>query len=364
MRSVVLAHEADAAGWREAARALLAEAVPPAEIVWQAGAMEPDLFGEPVSEARQPGTEGGGGGAEAGPGDGAGRVRVPRGFVELAERVACHRDPDRFALLYRVLWRLAHGEGSLLDRASDADVYRLHRLERAVSRECHKLHAFVRFRRVPGVAPERYVAWFEPEHHVLRRASGFFRRRFATMRWSILTPDVSAHWDTHELRFDRGGQPRGRASRGHPPQGDPPSGERAIGAERVRLPEEEPFEALWRTYFASTFNPARLRLEAMRSEMPVRYWKNLPEASLIAALVHAAGPRVTAMMPAGAPAPASPRKRGRRQDADTRPTAASEAGRAIPFREPVRAFGAKSRATVTVNSGSDPVASIHHRESS
>ncbi len=55
-------------------------------------------------------------------------------------------------------------------------------------------------------------------------------------------------------------------------------------------------EDLWRTYYASTFNPARLRPQAMQSEMPKRYWKNLPEAALIPELMAAASVRTEAMV--------------------------------------------------------------------
>ena len=209
---------------------------------------------------------------------------MPKAFPALAERVLCHRDPGRHALLYRVLWRIARGERELLGRASDADVHRLHRLERAVSREVHKLHAFVRFRRLPGVAPESHVAWIEPEHDTLELAGGFFVRRFATMRWSILTPTLSLHWDTRSLVVGAGG---GRAS----------------------VPDDAAIETLWRTYYANVFNPARLATRAMRAEMPVKYWKNLPEASLIGELVRGARSRTDAMLDAApADAPAFARK--------------------------------------------------------
>ena len=318
----------DALGWRSAARELLLAAIPPEAIVWEAGAGNAgascgDLFVDappadvPTAEdLPPPGTDGAASpgtwtvtpslpafppasrsvfssAGAAAPADGTlarrTRPRVPHAFPELAERVACHRAPDRFALLYRVLWRLTGAEPDLLSRASDPDVHRLHRLGRAVSRERHKMHAFVRFRRTPGAEPEHYGAWFEPEHHTLRLASGFFVRRFANMHWSIATPAESAHWNGHALSFGRGGAPRVRRSQGE---------------HRGTHAEEEAMESLWRTYFASTFNPARLRVNAMRSEMPVKYWKNLPEAPLIAPLVRDAGRRAGAMLDAAPTSPA------------------------------------------------------------
>jgi uracil-DNA glycosylase family protein len=55
-------------------------------------------------------------------------------------------------------------------------------------------------------------------------------------------------------------------------------------------------ESLWRSYYGSIFNPARVNPKAMRSEMPVRYWKNLPEADLLPHLMQKAESRVETMM--------------------------------------------------------------------
>lgn len=257
--TVRLSHPADVKSWRAAARRLVSADVAPESIVWQAEDGTEDLFTAasvalPVERRSRP-------------------LRVPAGFLTLAEQAACHRDPDRFALLYRVLWRIAKGEAKVLDDATDGDVHRLDHMSRAVRRDRHKMHAFVRFRRLRSVSPEYFVAWFEPDHHIVRLASGFFQRRFANMAWSILTPGESVHWDRHSIVFGPGGG-------------------------RALLPGEEPTETLWRTYFSNTFNPARLRIDAMRSEMPVKYWKNLPEAPLIAGLVHSAGTRSTRMVEA------------------------------------------------------------------
>jgi DNA polymerase len=119
--------------------------------------------------------------------------------VRLAEDVICHRDPERFALLYELLWRVTHGERELLKIAADPLVHRLERMRKAIGREVHKMHAFVRFRQVDTEEGEPYVAWFEPEHYILDRAAPFFVDRFNAMRWSILTPLGSRHWDGQEL---------------------------------------------------------------------------------------------------------------------------------------------------------------------
>ena len=151
-------------------------------------------------------------------------VRASKRFVTLARNAILHSDPERFALLYRLLWRL-QANGRIMEDKADLDVRRVEELAKNVRRDSHKMHAFVRFRLVEnedGEGGEHYVAWFEPDHHILRANAGFFMRRFANMRWSILTPRGSLHWDGTTM------------SEGPP-------------AERSDAPEGDPTEDLWRS---------------------------------------------------------------------------------------------------------------------
>jgi probable DNA metabolism protein len=254
MRVVRLASELDLAGWRAAARRLRAEGVTPDAVTWSAGGAE-DLFAE--TEAPAPAAAGG-------------PFTAPRTFLPLAEQVIQHRSEDRFALLYRLLWRFAD-EPRLLEVTTDGDVARALGYARGVSRAAHKMKAFVRFREVVGAETETYVAWFEPVHRVVEATAPHFAGRFANMRWSILTPDGCVHWDLGRLSF-------------------------TPGADAGQAPAEDALEDYWRTYYASIFNPARLKVGAMQSEMPKRYWRNLPEARLIPELIAAAHDRTVAMV--------------------------------------------------------------------
>ena len=240
--------------WRAQARAYLMRDVAPEHASWiDDGA--PDLF-DPAGDI-----------VEAAP---SRSPRVPPRLVDLFEHVACHRDPRRFALMYRVLWRSLHGEPRLIDDAADDDIVTLVRMHKAVDRSRHKMTAFVRFREVATAEGERYVAWFVPEHDVLRLAAPFFAQRFGTMHWTIATPDGIAHWNRRELSID-------------PP--DP----------AIEPPQDDATEALWIAYYEAIFNPARLNVRAMRREMPQRYWSELPEAARIPALIVAASERAGRM---------------------------------------------------------------------
>ena len=253
-------------GWRAAARRALADGLAPARVVWRAGG---GAQGSLLADASAPGADSGGDTSAASNHD---QRAVPRAFLTLGEDVACCRTPAPWDALYRVLWRLTHGERALLDVYVDEDVHALHRMAKVVRREGHKLRAFVRFRLVDahGIAP-RYVAWFEPVHDVLAREAPFFARRFPAMAWSILTPDRSAHWDGASLQM-------------------------GPGVPRADAPADDRLEDLWRTYYAHTFNPARVKPKMMRAEMPMRYWKYLPEAALIAPLLREAPARVARML--------------------------------------------------------------------
>ncbi|MCZ8543500.1 UdgX family uracil-DNA binding protein [Mesorhizobium qingshengii] len=285
--SVRLDSQTDFSGWRDAARRLALNEVKPEDISWH---VAPDPDGCQTDLPAMPGGV---------------QLLVPREFIEHAETAFCHSDPGRFAFLYRLLWRLRR-EPKLLAIASDPDTRRLEAMEKAVRRDSHKMHAFVRFRKIGDGDEERYVAWFEPDHFIVERNADFFVRRFTGMRWTILTPYASADWNGERLAIGPG------AAKGDAPAGDDT-------------------EALWRTYFENIFNPARLKVKAMQKEMPKKYWRNLPEASLIPDLIAGADKAATAMiakMPT-TPAPHHAKVQAKHWSKATEP-AEPDAARTIP----------------------------------
>lgn len=245
---VTLGATDDFEGWRDAARNLAEACVRPEAVIWQVEGEAQNLFGSEL------------------PQDAAPSFPVPRAFVDLARNVVCHSDPQRFALLYTMLLRIKSNRQVMADQA-DPLVRRLQGLAKEVSRDVHKMHAFVRFREIDGC----FVAFFEPEHHIVRRAASFFVNRFTNMRWSILTPELSIHWDGKRLS-------------------------EGPGATRAEAPSGDPLEETWRTYYANIFNPARLKVDAMLKEMPKKYWRNMPETSLVQALIAGARARELEMI--------------------------------------------------------------------
>lgn len=121
--------------------------------------------------------------------------------MRLAEAVACFDDDARWSLLYRILFRLVNENHSLLEIDSDPDVSIAKSMLKAVNRDVHKFHAFVRFRKIECDGEEIFGAWHEPHHFTVERATPFFARRFGEMKFSIYTPKGCAHWDKKDLLF-------------------------------------------------------------------------------------------------------------------------------------------------------------------
>lgn len=233
--------------WRKQARVLLGHGIDPADVTWSQGPMDDLLaIATPLPE-----------------GPGPFRPRVPAALLAQLEQAARYRGAQRWNLLYEVLWRVAHGDRTAM-LAGDRLGSELQRRIKQVSREAHHLHAFVRFVPLPEAVAERLqldlVAYHEPAHDILESASSHFADRLGRQRWLIATPTDGIRFDGSNLDYRR-----------------QCPGEWIDWARHA----EDPGAELWRTYYRSTFNPARLNPDALRLHMPGRFWRHLPEGMLI-----------------------------------------------------------------------------------
>ena len=99
MRRIVLDSETDWQGWRTAARALVLAGVAPDDLRWSVRT-DPD---DPAHDLPE----------------GAGSFNVPRALVAIAALAFQARDPQRFSLLYRLIWRANAGEKLLEHKDED-----------------------------------------------------------------------------------------------------------------------------------------------------------------------------------------------------------------------------------------------------
>jgi probable DNA metabolism protein len=242
---IQVAIENSFASWRDAARKCLRKNISPEEILWTCGEQN-SLFENDSTEANDKQI-----------------FKVSADFLALAETIVCYDDAEKWSLLYRLLFRTIHENRNLLHIESDDDVRRARLMERAVYRDIHKFHAFVRFRRVEIFGEEIFAAWHEPHHFTVERSAPFFVRRFGAMRFSIFTPKGCAAWDLENLTF-------------------------SSAVSKQCAPPKDATEDFWLAYYQAIFNPFRLKIKAMKKELPVRHWRTLPEAVLIPELIRKA----------------------------------------------------------------------------
>jgi DNA polymerase len=190
---VKLAGQTDLAGFRSEARQLLAHQVPPDEVQWQL-----EMPDDPFMDAQSPLASRPRNVARAA------TAIVPASFTRLCEFVVLHRDPERFSLLYRLLWRLVHEPG-LRNDPVDADMLHAQHMAHAVRRDIHKMKANLRLHVVHDAAGrELQIGCYEPAHHVVEAVAPWFARRIPAETWAILTPDRSVRSDKGELLFGPG----------------------------------------------------------------------------------------------------------------------------------------------------------------
>jgi DNA polymerase len=344
----------DFASWRTAARDLIHRGVAPHRVQWRAREQDNDLFSgacaapagaaqaglgfearPQTGQAAVPSFVGGTDSARstAGPNKSAVRstktvLRLPRALLEMLESAACFRAADRWAFLYQVLWRWAQGERDVVS-AADVDGSRLHAMLKAVRREEHDMHAYVRFRERPagGDAGPQFIAWFEPSHDVLPQVAEHFAKRMGSNSWMLGTPDASVLWDGAQLHM-AGPLMRGPAD------------------------IDDAGEALWLAYYRSIFNPARLNVKVMQSHVPSRFWHNLPEGRELPRMISdaALGARRTGQAPdvgarAGAVIPISAE---RAQPHRAAPTTLAECRRCALWQNATQAVAGVGPATARI----------------
>ena len=240
MYLITLDSETDFDGWRKAARTLALHQVAPADVRWGVQSQTQDRMPPGLSEA-----------PSLPPIETETTFSVPANFIDLARIAILHRDDERFALLYRLLWRLK-ADHDLLETMADPDVAQAATMAGSVQRDAQRMRDLVRFREIGREQKAHYATWFEPEHHIVAFTAPFFARRFADMPWSILTPDICAHWDGHAISF-------------------------TPGISRTETPAPGRLEETWRRHFQPDRMPT--------PEAPRTRPRNLQEASILGPLL-------------------------------------------------------------------------------
>jgi probable DNA metabolism protein len=184
----------DLAGFRADAVQLLAQQVPPEEVRWVIEESANDeyrdsqspLASRPRNVAR------------------AATAIIPASFTRLCEFVVLHRDLDRYALLYRLLWRLVH-EPNLRNDPVDTDMLQAQHMAHAVRRDIHKMKANLRLRPVQDADGQEWqLGSYEPAHFVVETVAAWLAKRLPASHWALFTPFRSVRSEDGELLFGPG----------------------------------------------------------------------------------------------------------------------------------------------------------------
>lgn len=162
----------------------------------------------------------------------------------------------------RIMQHVFQGQVAILQNFGDPDVIYFAQILRKVSRERHRMKAFVRFQKS---ADGLYFSLVEPDFNVLPLIASFFRKRYADQKWLIY--DVKR---SYGLLYEAGQVSEVTLSA---QQKDSLTKDAVIEMDT----EDAHFQLLWKNYFKSTNIEARRNMKLHLQHVPRRYWKYLTE---------------------------------------------------------------------------------------
>lgn len=145
---------------------------------------------------------------------------------------------------------------------TDDTILHLHRVNKMIGREVHRMHAFVRYQEL---GDGTYAATVEPDFDVMPLIGDHFVKRYPAFSWIIYDTKrkYGIHWDQSSLQrielFDFTHQSKGQI--------------------RANLLSEEEwaYQNMWQQYFLSANIQERNNTKLHLRHVPKRYWKYLIE---------------------------------------------------------------------------------------
>ncbi|HMR82132.1 MAG TPA: TIGR03915 family putative DNA repair protein [Niabella sp.] len=178
-------------------------------------------------------------------------------------RAFLSEDEKAWSVSFKIITAVFKTGVGVLENFGDTDVLYFAQTLKKVSRERHRMKAFIRFQKSND---GMYFALIEPDFNVLPLISDFFRKRYADQPWLIY--DVKRKYG---LLYNKVAVSEVALS---------PEQKQSLTAPAIAIAldeEDEKFQRLWQQYFKSTNIEARKNLKLHLQHVPKRYWKYLVE---------------------------------------------------------------------------------------
>ena len=164
---------------------------------------------------------------------------------------------------FEIVVEIFKGNVDILENYGDPRVLYFCQTLTKVSRERHRMQAFIRFEKS---SDGLFFCLIAPDFNVLPLIIHFFKKRYADQPWLIYDEkrNYGMHYDLHTITEV---------------QLNAPDQQSLIAPENIIAidVEELKYQQLWKSYFKSTNIPARKNMKLHLRHVPKRYWRYLTE---------------------------------------------------------------------------------------
>ena len=162
-------------------------------------------------------------------------------------------------ILSAIQQSIQHPKENVLQNFADNDILEISKICKSVSRERHRMTAFVRFEKMQD---DVYFAKIDPDFNVLPLIRKHFKNRYADQKWMIydLKRQYGLFYDLEHCEFFY------------------PNEKINLNQYQEKFHEEEKkYQTLWQSYFTKTNIVERKNTKLHIQHVPKRYWKYLTE---------------------------------------------------------------------------------------
>ncbi|MEO0331167.1 MAG: TIGR03915 family putative DNA repair protein [Bacteroidota bacterium] len=235
----------------------------PAEEIVEESQFQPELFGNPTFVSTEK----------------AHSERVKKGVkkqcgeqaMETLYHVFLSEQLQVEMLIYRFVRLTMASVENVMNNFREPVVLQIHRIQKQIYREVHRMQAFVRFQQTQD---DLYAALINPDFNVLPLLPSHFTERYPAFSWLIY--DTRRNYGLYHEPISDTKESRSPSTRFITLDSSSPQHFSA----QLLTDAEQDYQSLWQTYFHSVNIPERRNDKLHLQHVPRRYWKYLVEKQI------------------------------------------------------------------------------------